>query len=658
MKQFLTATVISISLLAAGCSSDGTPASTSTTTSNSVTSPTVASSMISSLENGSAAWAGVAYNPIDDGSGSNIVNFANVELAGNAYDVNLSYVLPIEQGKTYELGFRSKSNVNRTILAGIGLNQDPWSNVTETVNLTPEWQTHSLTFTASSFGHENSRALFDMGAELGEVWLDDITLVEVESTNSNTDDAFDAGLLTNGDFTDGIDAWVGNAANPQDDGSGSNIVNYANVETAGDPWNVNLSQVVSIDQGKSYVLKFKAKSNGNRELITGIGLNMDPWTNVVQTLNLTTEWQPFELTLSAADFGNVNSRVLFDMGSAVGEVLIDDVSLMEASVATAFDSGLLANGDFEQENTSWLAGVENLTDSNTLIDDDGNIIYSVNVTNAGNPYDVNLSQKVGIEDGKSYKLNFKARTDVERTIAAGIGLSGDPWTNQTDNAIALTSEWQGFERTFTANFTAADSRVIFDMGAFTGLVQIDQVSLVEVSILGEVVPAATVIDFETPDTGSSFAWEVFENNDNPAFEVVSNPDTSSGNTSENVGKIIARASSLGSMPWAGAVTENLPIYTLDASNKVIKVMVYKSVISDTGVKLESLQPDGGKASTGEIKVANTVVNQWEELTFDFSGVIGAPSNTGITGFVFFPDFNLDGRATDTITYFDNVSFGQ
>ncbi len=79
-------------------------------------------------------------------------------------------------------------------------------------------------------------------------------------------------------------------------------------------------------------------------------------------------------------------------------------------------------------------------------------------------------------------------------------------------------------------------------------------------------------------------------------------------------------------------------------------MVWKSVISDVGIKFEQ-----GQASTGEIKVANTVVNQWEELTFDFSGKIGEPSSTDITGFVVFPDFN-DARAEDNVVYFDNITF--
>jgi hypothetical protein len=82
------------------------------------------------------------------------------------------------------------------------------------------------------------------------------------------------------------------------------------------------------------------------------------------------------------------------------------------------------------------------------------------------------------------------------------------------------------------------------------------------------------------------------------------------------------------------------------------MMVYKSVISDVGIKFAT----GSLASSGEIKVSNTLINQWEELTFDFTSKIGEPSSAGITQIIIFPDFNLAGRSADVIAYFDNITF--
>ena len=156
---------------------------------------------------------------------------------------------------------------------------------------------------------------------------------------------FDSGLLTNGDFEAGVDPWIGNAANVVDDGG--NNVNSANVETAGNPFDVNLSQVVAITQGETYTLTFKARSDGTRTMLAGIGLNQDPFTNVTATVNLTAEWQTFEIEFTATDFGNANSRVLFDMGADTGLVLIDDVSLVVSTGGGGGAGDIAINGGFE-----------------------------------------------------------------------------------------------------------------------------------------------------------------------------------------------------------------------------------------------------------------------------------------------------------------------
>jgi len=141
-------------------------------------------------------------------------------------------------------------------------------------------------------------------------------------------DPFDPGLLTNGDFEAGVDPWFGNAANVVDDGG--NLVNFADVGAAGNSFDVNLSQLVAITQDETYILTFKARSDRDRTVLVGIGQSADPFITVTETVNLTPDWQTFELQLTAAGFGGPDSRVLFDMGAEVGQVIIDDVSLFVA----------------------------------------------------------------------------------------------------------------------------------------------------------------------------------------------------------------------------------------------------------------------------------------------------------------------------------------
>jgi len=156
------------------------------------------------------------------------------------------------------------------------------------------------------------------------------------------------------------------------------------------------------------------------------------------------------------------------------------------------------------------------------------------------------------------------------------------------------------------------------------------------------------ITFEPGGLGATWNWTVFENGDNPPLEFIPNPDGTGANTSATVAKFTAKVAGA---PWAGCVTPDIGVFTLDQTNCTVKIMVWKSVISDVGIKFEA-----NSASTGEIKVPNTLINQWEELTFDFSGKIGEPSSTNINGLVIFPDFTA--RTTENVIYFDNITFSE
>jgi len=113
--------------------------------------------------------------------GGNKYYSKNVTVVGNPYDVNLSQTgLNIVSGSTYNLTFDAWSSVNRPIIAGIGLSGGSFANNTQTVNITPTRTTYTLaTLTANGFGDPNSRAIFDIGAALGVVNIDNVSLVLV-----------------------------------------------------------------------------------------------------------------------------------------------------------------------------------------------------------------------------------------------------------------------------------------------------------------------------------------------------------------------------------------------------------------------------------------------------------------------------------------------
>ena len=138
------------------------------------------------------------------------------------------------------------------------------------------------------------------------------------------------------------DAWIVPAERRRD---GVNVVGYlqrqlgigeiglrlVDVLAAGPPFNVNLSQIFTITPGITYELTFRARTRNvaARTMLAGLGLNEAPFTaDTVVVLLLDDDWRSYSYTFTPA-FGNSNSRVLFDMGAAVGDVFIDDVSVTE-----------------------------------------------------------------------------------------------------------------------------------------------------------------------------------------------------------------------------------------------------------------------------------------------------------------------------------------
>jgi hypothetical protein len=149
----------------------------------------------------------------------------------------------------------------------------------------------------------------------------------------------------------------------------------------------------------------------------------------------------------------------------------------------------------------------------------------------------------------------------------------------------------------------------------------------------------TTIDFETPATGTGWNWVIDQNASNPALTFPANPVSSGINTSPAVAQFTAL---MAGQPWALCYTDDIEPFTFDATNTIVKIMVYKTVISNVAIKFE-----GGSPAV-EIQIPNTVTNQWEEMTFTFSGSIG---NT-YSRLVIIPDFAA--RTQDNLIYFDNI----
>ncbi|MFK7947918.1 MAG: T9SS type A sorting domain-containing protein [Saprospiraceae bacterium] len=150
-----------------------------------------------------------------------------------------------------------------------------------------------------------------------------------------------------------------------------------------------------------------------------------------------------------------------------------------------------------------------------------------------------------------------------------------------------------------------------------------------------------ILDFESAAGGTGLTWIVDQNGTNPALAFPANPVSGGINTTATVAQFDAEAAG---QTYALTYT-TVNHFEFDGTNTTIKIKVYKPYISDVGIKFE-----GGSSGAIEIKVPNTVTNQWEELTFDFSGQVGNNYAT----MVIIPDFIATGPRVDHTLYFDDI----
>lgn len=116
------------------------------------------------------------------------------------------------------------------------------------------------------------------------------------------------------------------------------------------------------------------------------------------------------------------------------------------------------------------------------------------------------------------------------------------------------------------------------------------------------------LDFES--TALDYA---FTNFDGGAVAIIANPQSSGINTSAKVGRMIKNSG----QPWGGSfiALDNAIDFT---TNKTFKMKVYSPRVGAKVLLKVENKDDGG--INFEKEVTTSLANQWEELTFDYSGI--------------------------------------
>ncbi len=167
------------------------------------------------------------------------------------------------------------------------------------------------------------------------------------------------------------------------------------------------------------------------------------------------------------------------------------------------------------------------------------------------------------------------------------------------------------------------------------------------------------IDFEPGGNGADFSWATFEAPEgfsNPTFTVEANPVTDGINSSATAAKMDIAYPTTDAWGKAGCETDNpgmnMGLFSFDENNSTVSIMIYQEGFAAPVALKFANNTFGAQLET---VVPNTVADEWVEITFNMSPLIGS----GLAPFsqlIFFPSYAP--RETGHVVWFDNITFGE
>ncbi|MDX1909068.1 MAG: T9SS type A sorting domain-containing protein [Bacteroidia bacterium] len=544
---------------------------------------------------------------------------------------------------------------------GVSAPAEVFVNVTQTNT----WVEYSADFSGqANANHKKIAIFFNAGvqAQPGDIYyIDDIT-VGVQPPPPALEDfengaSLGWGPLNNSTLNHGT--FTGPFANPDPSGNPSAFVgkytkgaSLFSTLTALLPAGIDLSskpqlnlQVWAPAAGEEVTLQLSSAINGVKE--------------VTREIPATGQW--VDLKFSFSDFATITDferiNILFNGGTAnQGSIwYFDNLTQSSSTVDPCEGVSPILNivDDFEcQRNYDYGAGLDRLT-----VKPNPNVSAANSSLSVGEYKDpLDPWSALVVQSGGAWNLavNNQLRIKIWSPIAAPLLFKLEGGTSPAFEApmvqVTATSQWVEYVADFSSQAAANHARlaIFFNAGqtpAQEDLYYIDDIKWTRASYSG------CIDDHETPSSTISnfkyFANGAIEAAGTP-FEVVNNPNKSGINTSDKVGLFVKAADAL---PFAGMYADlDVPIDF--QGNKTVKAKVLMDHIGNFAVKLEG-------SATGappiEIPVANTVTNQWEELTFDFSAASNTAQYKRLT--IFF-DLTIDATGSNVSSYFDDIVIGE
>ena len=457
--------------------------------------------------------------------------------------------LPLTTGK-YELSFDAQLDADST-KDSVAIKVKVANQEIKTFDITKEAEKQIFKFEIPEGTNitENDDIVFELGVN-ATVYLDNIQVVE------------DA-LIKNGSFnadTAGYEWYTDSAADASwvvDSINETNVAADVTINNTGkEDYHIQLKQNnVGLEKGKWYKLGFKAKTNleGGRKIrVIMQGGESKDWAvysgeNIV---DLTDTYQEFTKVFKMKEDTDPEAFLSICLGK-VDEVIttqhnvcIDDIYLVETEPVVTPDpeqtigENLLLNGDFADEGTNWSAFVDQGAGYTADAQSDfskGNAGFTIGNTGTQD-WHIQLKQEnVALVKDRCYKLSFKIKSDMARSIKYAIQQNGGdytPYANNKGSAVELSAndEYTVISEEFKM-LADTDLNAVFNIamgapksGAITKThhIYIDDVKLERIESLSSVEPEQPQITtqpvninllknptFETVTDGNAANWSKY-----------------------------------------------------------------------------------------------------------------------------------------------------
>ncbi len=443
------------------------------------------------------------------------------KVGSQTYSIQLKQEnVPMYKGWEYELSFDAYSTEERDIVVDIEGPDRGWIRYFNdtTVTVGTQKQTYTLDFTMNEKTDANGSLEFNLGkqASTAPVTIDNVRLVHKSGEEVKEEGIKvirpDGNYIYNGSFDQG-EKRLGYWEIDEEDKANVSVTNQGTnrelkvVVPEGKTVKIRQSNLAPINKG-TYDLSFNARcadaagSNGLSVIVSGKEFAPE----------LGGENAKYSKKISFEENNTRESSYVEILFKEPGTYFLDNLFLTE--------SALLKNGSFDAGIASFSPYIDGAAKANYVIDNmngnDHTFAITIENTGSGQDWYIQLNQDgITLEEGKSYKLSFRVKSTLERTIKYCMQQFEGNWTNYSNTGnIQVGPQWQTVEAQFKMeNPTDTASRFNITMGAVDGVaitekhdIYIDDIELIEID---EAQPG-TGEGGETPQPGTGEGGEVIE----------------------------------------------------------------------------------------------------------------------------------------------------